>query len=450
MPSNVDFINDLLLKKTQQAQQQPVVPAISPTPTFAGQGPALPAIAPPTEIPPPVEVDGTGSMPVIEPTRERVVAQPPPITPGPAQPALPVIAPGREMERELADLDAKDYSIKKDEAGNITHRGKDRDKKWSIWDKIGSALVGWAQGGLAGGIKAGTDRNYFEKMGDSFQRDRLLPKIAAQQQIEGNQVNTENKRLAPIIERQKIERQAQNDLMRYTTQITLAEAKARQEGNKWVPFTDPGTGIVMKQYRNRADGETEPLLDSQGNKIKDPSKQLYDWVDPTSGQTVKITGAQLAGAGAQIATGNATRTQQAATTNANNSIEVAKENNRRITQWQKNNLDTAMDAVRQAGTAMANAGEVQGFATEMQSVNEQIAQSIDPTETVKLQSKYGELEGKFKAALGKTEAGLTVSQALQGSMMPKPDIMTAPSVKPSIIKPGKPVAKSRDPLGLFQ
>jgi hypothetical protein len=59
--------------------------------------------------------------------------------------------------------------------------GKGRNQKWSTFEKIASALAGWAQHGLAGGVAAATDRNYFNKIGDANKAQRLLPVIEQRQ-----------------------------------------------------------------------------------------------------------------------------------------------------------------------------------------------------------------------------------------------------------------------------
>ncbi len=157
------------------------------------------------------------------------------------QQTLPAIEPPTTPEQELADVNNKRYNKgvwRNPETGETTSKpnkpgftevvtapGKDRDKRWSTWDKIGSALVGWATGGLAGGIKAATDRNYFEKMGDQFQRERLLPQIAAKQQIgkyeadqEYGRVRNENIRADNdrLLEDQKIRRELGTQRIRST------------------------------------------------------------------------------------------------------------------------------------------------------------------------------------------------------------------------------------------
>lgn len=78
----------------------------------------------------------------------------------------------RTAEQDLYNASNKDYSITKNPETGEVIRGKDRDKSWSFWDKVGStllgALTGFGQGGIVGaiggGVKAGTDRNYFEKL----------------------------------------------------------------------------------------------------------------------------------------------------------------------------------------------------------------------------------------------------------------------------------------------
>lgn len=89
-----------------------------------------------------------------------------------------------KLRERMRSIEDKDYSkAEYDSAGNfVKERGKDRDKKWSTWDKVGSTalgiLKGFGSGGglvgaAAGGIQAGTDRNYLEKQGDS----RIMAKL---------------------------------------------------------------------------------------------------------------------------------------------------------------------------------------------------------------------------------------------------------------------------------
>lgn len=207
--NNIAFVQNLL-KTLNRPEDEPALPGVPVIPTTAPAGdvrPGLPPIAPtptpynPTEaVPlPPIAQQAamppTPNYPIIPatlPAGQEMFDLPngaenlPAITAGEQAAPAPLPAIGSTstpLEQRLTKLDNKDYSIEKDAEGNITHRGKDRDKKWSIWDKIGSALAGWATGGLVGGVRGATDRNFFEKMGDENQRERLLPQIGAEQQI---------------------------------------------------------------------------------------------------------------------------------------------------------------------------------------------------------------------------------------------------------------------------
>jgi hypothetical protein len=79
-------------------------------------------------------------------------------------------------------IHSKDYSIKKDDQGNVIHRGKDRDKKWSLGDKILSGVMGMFNGD--GLIPAATDRNYMERRADKRELGQLIPQVKQQQQAE--------------------------------------------------------------------------------------------------------------------------------------------------------------------------------------------------------------------------------------------------------------------------
>lgn len=94
------------------------------------------------------------------------------------QPRTPV----QETQSEIDRIQTKDYSIRKDDEGNVVHRGKDRDKKWSIGDKVMSFLSGMFDG--TGAIPAAMDRNYMEKKADQRELSHLRPRLTQQQQAE--------------------------------------------------------------------------------------------------------------------------------------------------------------------------------------------------------------------------------------------------------------------------
>jgi hypothetical protein len=132
--------------------------------------------------------------------------------------------PSRGTQGRINEIIGKDYSIEKDDQGNITHRGKDRDKKWSIGDKILSGLSGMFNGD--GLIPAATDRNYMEKQADKREMSRLVPQVQQQRQAEGFETDQKYKQtqidLAPVkVEQnqQKIDNTAEDKQRTYDLRV---------------------------------------------------------------------------------------------------------------------------------------------------------------------------------------------------------------------------------------
>ena len=128
----------------------------------------------------------------------------------PFAPVPPQRTPVQDTQAEIDRIQTKDYSIQKDERGNVIHRGKDRDKKWSLGDKILSALTGMFNGD--GLIPAATDRNYMERQQDKQELGYLRPRLAQQQQAEDfgrdqeyKQAQLDYAKVRPQLEQQKIE-----------------------------------------------------------------------------------------------------------------------------------------------------------------------------------------------------------------------------------------------------
>jgi hypothetical protein len=115
-------------------------------------------------------------------------------------PVAPQKTPVQNTQGRIDSIINKDYSIEKDDQGNVIHRGKDRDKEWSIKDKIGSFFMGMFDG--TGAIPAATDRNYMEKREDRMELGRLVPQAKQQQDAEDFQRDQEYKQtqieLAPV------------------------------------------------------------------------------------------------------------------------------------------------------------------------------------------------------------------------------------------------------------
>jgi hypothetical protein len=120
--------------------------------------------------------------------------------------------PSRGTQGRIDEIIGKDY------------RGKDRDKKWSIGDKILSGLSGMFNGD--GLIPAATDRNYMEKQADKREMSRLVPQVQQQRQAEGFETDQKYKQtqidLAPVkVEQnqQKIDNTAEDKQRTYDLRV---------------------------------------------------------------------------------------------------------------------------------------------------------------------------------------------------------------------------------------
>lgn len=116
----------------------------------------------------------------------------PAMNPASAGTIAPVLTPSQATASQIQAIQGKDYSIKKDDDGNVTHRGADRNKKWSTLEKVGSTLlgglIGYSKGGLggaiAGAISGGTNRNFQAQQSDRRMLGQLKPQMAEQQKTE--------------------------------------------------------------------------------------------------------------------------------------------------------------------------------------------------------------------------------------------------------------------------
>jgi hypothetical protein len=505
MGINVDFVTKLLLQTKKKPQNMfepetlevPAMPPIIPTgaPTdretwrtqITPPQPTAPPPATPTQplLPPGMILGPTGPVP--DPTLAQTVPQTsvPSVPATPAAPADPTTAtpptldPSAFMtdaERELKTETGRRYNKgvwtidgvetsnpKKVEAARkagkevvtVTEPGKDRDKKWSTWDKVLSAITGWATGGLAGGIAAATDRNYFEKIGNQNKIARLAPQVQLEQQMEQRKAATEATRSRPILARAELQRKIATDKARFATQLKIAADKGRQDAEKWVPWTDPKTGNVYKQYRNKTDGEAlVPLEDPQtGDQMQDPNARLYNYVDPQTGTTVQLKGNQLATVGATIAAGNAQRTQAAATQNADAEMEAQKTNIANAFNYSKQLFDNVINIAKASGEAQEGVTAAEGLYTQLQQATDKL-NTLDPILNEKAYEEalknFNDKQEKFYNAVSKTASGAKAVDLMTKANLTRPGKVTATKITPSLVKPGKPVARSKDPLGLFR
>lgn len=136
-----------------------------------------------------------------------------------------------DPRQRIKAIESKDYSIAKDpNTGEVIHRGKDRDKEWSLGDKVLSGLIAMTRG--EGFVTGATDRNYREKLSDKQELSGLYGSVQRQQKMEqadlaNQQQAAQNEYLAvrPELEQQKIENAAEAKQRDY-------ELKARTQGWK--------------------------------------------------------------------------------------------------------------------------------------------------------------------------------------------------------------------------
>jgi hypothetical protein len=293
--------------------QAPAIPAGLPVQTIGGDfqgvlpeiGRATPPAPPPTGLP---EIGGPGFVG--------------------NDPTLAGAAPEtKEFRRtnlldRLRELDGKEYhKEERDEHGNVTRQaGKDRDRDWTTKDKIVSALIGWAQGGLPGGVAAATDRNFMEKLGDQNERARLLPKIENQQKIAQRDAQTENihadnRRQDAALEDRRIARTESNQLKAKQKVVSLKrfdpndpthaslakDAGLTPESLKgWDDTKDVEKQVNGTWYKlNKSTGRYEP----NESLPADQAKTLTDYtVEMPSGETrtFRVTPDKAAGFATQM------------------------------------------------------------------------------------------------------------------------------------------------------
>ncbi len=236
-------------------------------------------------------------------------------------------------------------------------------------------------------------------------------------------------------------------------------------GKKWDLATKNGL-----MYKKTLDG-LEPLVDPKtGQQMSDIQQQnqieLGKPIQRTLGDGTPIyqTGNQAATVEATRENANANRDLQAQTTNANNARMTAIHNSTARSQYEKNNLDRTLQIVKAQADTIGASDQLQGMATQAQSLSakaqakaDQLAQTDDPKEQVRLQKDIDDLSKQMrslqtqfgKAASSADRTGKVAASLAQLPKYSAPKPVAAPTVKP--VKTGaKPVSRTKDPLGLFR
>lgn len=201
----------------------------------------------PMDVPERPQIADTTPRPM-EPVRPRVVPDAP-VTEdlGYSDSNADAMRPPTNVQRTQAEIDriqGKDYSIVKDpDTGAVTHRGADRDKKWSLGEKIGSFLMGMFNGD--GAVNAAMDRNYLERKQDQRDLGYLMPRLKQQQQAEDFERDQQYKQsqidyniIRPQLEQQRIDdlsryRDDQIDVRQQQNDIRQQQQDLREKTQKW-------------------------------------------------------------------------------------------------------------------------------------------------------------------------------------------------------------------------
>lgn len=141
-------------------------------------------------------------------------------SPSPVNPTVSAVKPPlsatENLQSQINAITSKDYSLKRDEQGNIIGRGKDRDSDFDFKDVLGGLGIGFLRGGIPGAIQGAMDRNTVEKFRDNQQLANLYPRLAQQKAIEKDDADTASK-------------QAQTDYTRQRAPIELAKETGKDE-----------------------------------------------------------------------------------------------------------------------------------------------------------------------------------------------------------------------------
>jgi hypothetical protein len=487
---NIDFIKSLLDTVRKPKVKDNVIPFNPEVPipgisgrsgAYSGGGlPTAPAVPVPDIAAPPVVARHADQpnvrIPVVMPTSAPATGQYGDVISPDVMPDAPIVpikkgktATDRMLEITSHDYSAPEWEVTDEKTGKrrktsdakraakdptavqIKEAGANYDADHGILERIGGALGGWAQGGIAGAVQGATDRHWWEKQKDRAEIEGGLGQKAQLEQglykSQAEQGYKQAQSLSELAQAEKYGIDAQNDLIKTGLEIKKSNQPKveKRSGKYWLQFPD---------------GKTAPLIDPVTKKqAEELSDRLYEWTDPSSGKTVQITGGQLASAGATIASGNAQRTQAAAIENTNNAIEVAKANVDNLMAHNKQVADLTKAAVDADPTISADP-IVKGLRTQFDAKQAQLDAAFaslnhNDEEAVKrankLQSELADLSGKLFEAVGKTDAGRAKAgeyKKLADELRKKaPPRLTAPKVTPSIVKP---VAPKKDPLGLFR
>ena len=437
---------EVLMKPDGTAE---VIPANDPMPTVQAEQQPLGQVSDLT----PRQPEPVPGMAIQQPAQ---AAQPQAAAPMPAQP----LSPRERLERDLAEIEGKDYSIQKvrNADGTVEKiRGKDRDDDHNIldvlkgigWGALKGAKAGGLEGLLAGAAMGGAqsifDRNYDEKMLDEWKRGDLTGKLNTVREGELADAKIAEQEGKAVNEQYKTaENQYKN------TEATFA-ADGEIDSNEALILTALRRRLGMVgdvQAHDSRDWEYDEVGGKKMQRRKksndpwqpadgfpdDPTKAPVYATSPMSGQQVALTGSQLYSGESAIAAGNAQRQQAADTTNVNNDLSAQRENAQNLASWHSRETKRKIDAIGEFGKNLENLAEVQTINTQVQKVQQELSQLAAAGDVEGFTAKEEEfkaLADSFYTALKKTQAGTQLVEMLNKTGEPKPRMVTAKKVNSS-------------------
>jgi hypothetical protein len=332
--------------------------------------------------------------------------------------------------------------------------GADVNQRWSTWQKIGSALAGWAGGGLPGAIAAGTNRNYFSQLGEQRDLARVLPQIEARQKIESEAALAAYNRARPGIETETIRQKAEADQQRFdqeSQRINQEGQRIKNEKDKFETETD-ANGLrwrVFKNDPNRPTGSRVADIDpTTGKQAIDPSKRLYDYPDPNNpGQTLKLTGEQVANFG-KAAQQQEFERQKLNITEQNR---MARANVRNTTAYNDKALKIAQNIAQQSGQAAGSLTKATDFKQRVTDLLSDLSKMKEEDDRVGYReqiSKINDAQKTYLEEMSKTVAGQQAIQQLKALKLEPPQELKAMTLPAPAPRAG-PIPKSKDRLRIL-
>lgn len=325
--------------------------------------------------------------------------------------------------------------------------------KPSKWKDFGFSLLSGLNNYLNG---AKENRSYSE-----IKRDRRVAQIAPQVELLRKQRADKHKAQMDSIERTK----AQADAYKARLQAIQQQNPRLWEAIEKKGYIDKADqqAIFQAGYGYIPEGDWrqfDTMYDKDGNLLYSPKTGVPSYKptginDPKQG-TATFEGYPMKPSEAgrlkvDQAQFDATKVQDADKFNASQAVEVAKTNVANQMKWADDVRQVIMKAAEANAAILGSAPEAQGAAGRMEALIPRLQEAADAGDTEafdKLQKEFNAAQEAYTKGLSKSAAGRELAAQLKKAMPPRPKAVTFTPIKAATT--GKPIPKSKDPLGLFR